>query len=470
MATTAPVTHLSPLDVWFWDVEDRANHQHIGSLAVFEGPEPDVADFRECLGAVLPRVPRYRQRCVPVPLGLGRPVWVDCDPDLVYHVRRTGLPAPGGDAELTTLMGRVMSQPLDRTRPLWETWLVSGLTEGRWAVVSKVHHCVVDGVAGTDVMAALFDTTPERGEAPLDDRVVVAPPTRLDLLRDAAWHSLADPLAGALAAGRALRRPVSAARSAARFTRGLADLLTAAVPTEAHGLNSGIGTHRLYAMARTSAEDVRAVRAVTGATFNDVALAATTAGFRSLLLHRGEVLTEGDTIRTMVPVSLRTEADHGQFDNRVSTMFVELPVGIADPAGQLRDIQSETRFHKDTGEAQTAAAMITGLGYLPPVLVEPATRVVARAFNRHVQHSFATVTTNVPGPPIPLYVLGRRLVELFPYVLVGEGLTVGIAMFSYEGALTFGITGDVDASPDVEILARGIEEGMADLVAATATC
>lgn len=466
MGGTRTVTHLSPLDVWFWDVEGRANHQHIGSIAVFEGPEPDVLELRAALGAVLPNVPRYRQQCVPVPLGLGRPVWVDCEPDLTYHVRRTAVPAPGGDEELTTLMGRVMSQPLDRTRPLWEAWMVSGLAGRRWAMINKVHHCLVDGVAGNDVMAALFDTTPEPGEPPVDDRVLSEPPSQLDLLRDAVHHILTDPLEGARRATRALRDPRRAFRSSKRFVHGMSDLLTAAVPTDASGLNGRIGTHRVYALARTTVDDVRTVRAATGATFNDVALTAVAAGFRELLLARDVELPGGATVRTMVPVSVRTEAERGQFDNRVSTMFVELPVGLSDPVQQLLHVQLDTRRHKESGEAQAGALLISALGYLPPPVVETATRVVAKTVNRVVQHSFATVATNVPGPPVPLYVLGRRLVELFPYVLVGEGLTIGVAMFSYDGALTFGVTGDVDASPDVAILATGIEDGLAALVAA----
>lgn len=343
--------------------------------------------------------------------------------------------------------------------------MVSGLPGGRWALVNKVHHCVVDGVAGTDLMTALFDLGPEPAPAPADDRVVGPPPTRAALVRSALRRSVVDPLAGVRVARHALGHPVTTARTAVRFVRGVAALAATAVPTTSYGLNAAIGRHRVYALARARVDDVRTVRRATGATFNDVALAAVTAGFRTLLLQRGVDLPSDAAVRTMVPVSVRSDDGRGAFDNRVSTMFVALPVGVADAGERLARLQRDTERHKRTGEAAAGAALIGLLGYLPGPVVEPATRAVAWTFDHAVQRAFATVTTNVPGPQQPLWVLGRRMVELFPYVLVGEGLTVGVAMFSYDGALTFGVTGDVDASPDVEVLARGIEAGMAELVA-----
>jgi WS/DGAT/MGAT family acyltransferase len=460
------VTHLTPLDVWFWDVEDQANLQHIGSVAVFDGPVPTIAEGRRRFGEVLPLVPRYRQRVLPVPFGLGRPVWVDADPDLTYHVRLTALPPPGGGVELTTLVGRVMSQPLDRTRPLWEAWVVTGLPNDRWALISKVHHCMVDGVAGMDLMAAMFDLTPEPREIPPDGYVPATPPSRVGLVGGALVDTVRQPLAGTRRLVGGLRHPLRSAATSVRFARGAIDLVTAGVPSRPHGLSARIGTHRVYAVARADLGDAKRIKQRFGVTVNDVALAAVTRGYRDLLRSRGERIGPHDAIRTMVPVSVRPPDDHRPQDNLVSTMLIDLPIGTDDPVARLTAIHRDTARHKRTGEAQAGAAMVTALGYLPAPLVEASTRLVTTVVNHViVQRNIVTVTTNVPGPSFPLYVLGRRMRELFPYVLVGEGLTVGVAIFSYDGALTFGVTGDVDTSPDVAELAAGIEAGMAELLA-----
>src|SRR3974390_1600509 len=311
---------LSPLSAIFIDAEDGDRHVSvaIASVAVFEGPAPSHEEFLAYLAGRLPRVPRYRQKLRTVPLRLARPVWVD-DPafDLNYHVRRTALPAPGGDEQLATLMARVMSQRLDRDHPLWEYWVAEGLAEDRWALIWKVHHCMVDGVSGTDLYRVIFDFSPEPPPPAADDRAVSAEPTPVQLAAGAALDAVALPIRRALALNGALANPAGTVPQAADTARALAKLTPALWPATGSSLSGHIGRQRRYTWARASLDDVKAIKRELGGTVNDVALAAISGGFRALLLARGEE-PGPHMVRSLVPVSVRAPGPENVYDNRVT--------------------------------------------------------------------------------------------------------------------------------------------------------
>jgi WS/DGAT/MGAT family acyltransferase len=459
---------LSPLDASFLHIEDDVNHMHIGSVGIFEGPSPAYDELRATVEGRLTRVPRYRQKVATVPLSLGRPVWVD-DPhfNIDYHVRHSALPAPGGDEQLRRLVGRVMSQPLDRTRPMWEIWMVEGLEGDRWALVSKVHHCLVDGVSGAELLAVILDLSPEV-PAPIDDGWQPAPePSPLRLGRDAAIGLLTSPYEQLRAAGAMLRRPRRVLDSARELAKGSLALSSIAKPTPATSLNGPIGPHRRYVWTTAPLADVKTIRVAHGGTVNDVVLALITRGFRDLLRSRGEDTT-GRVIRTLVPVSVRPRAatghatGDGTLDNKVSAMFAELPVGLADPIERLHAISTQLDDLKDSRQALAGEAITSLGGFAPPMLLTLGMRVAARVAPRI--GNLDTVTTNVPGPQFPLYSCGRKMLRACPYVPLAAPLRVGVAIFSYNGELTFGITGDYDTAPDIGVLAHGIHAGITELL------
>ena len=456
---------MTPLDASFLHIEDAVTHMHIGSVGIFEGPPPGAGEVRSAITARLPRVPRYRQKVRFVPLALGRPTWVD-DPhfNLDYHVRRTALPAPGGQEELRNLVGRVMSQQLDRAKPLWEMWVAEGLDDGRWALISKVHHCMVDGVSGTDLMSVIMSKEREPELAPVQRWRPQPEPNAAELIA----HSLA---LRAASPYEALRTVLSAARGPRRVskkvfdtTRGVVNLRPLLNRNPAVLLNGPIGPHRRWDWARARLSDVKEIRALHGSTINDVVLAVITNGFRELLLSRGESV-DGHVIRSLVPVSVRAEDQHGMYDNRVSAMFAELPIEIEDPVGRLRSLHGQMQDLKHSGQA-VAAERLTALGgFAPAMLLALAGRVATRL----PQSSVNTVTTNVPGPQVPLYLTGRRMLEAFPFVPLGGHVRVGIAIFSYDGGINFGVTGDYDTAPDIGVLCQGIEAGVAELLSTAPT-
>jgi len=425
---------LSPLDASFLHIEDDVSHMHIASVAIFEGPQPPFADIVSMVEAKLALVPRYRQVVKFVPFELGRPVWVD-DPhfNIEYHLRHTALPAPGGEAELRKLVGRVMSQPLDRSKPLWEIWVVEGLEDGRWAMLAKTHHAMVDGISGTDLLAVIMDLSPE----------VVRPETR-------AWTPRPTPTGGQLVAEalrnvvrspyeqvRALRASTRAVRHAlshaAEVGQGVVAMAGLVRATPVSSLNGPLGPHRRYAWASTSVDDIKKVRKGLGGTFNDVVLASITNGFRELLLSRGEDVDR--VVRTLVPVSVRPRdasgkaVGDGTYQNRVSAMFAELPVDIEDPVERLHALTLQMEGLKDSKQAVAGEALTSMSGFAPPMLLALGMRLATRAAQRNVN----TVTTNVPGPQFPLYAVGRKMLRAFPYVPLGGQMRIGIAIFSYDG-------------------------------------
>jgi len=440
---------LSPLDALFVDAEDQDPHTSmaIASIAVFEGPPPTHEEFLAYLTGRLPLVPRYRKKLRTVPLRLGRPVWVD-DPhfDLGYHVRRTALPAPGGDRQLAEVMARVMSQRLDRDHPLWEYWVIEGLAGGRWALISKVHHCMVDGVSGTDLYRVIFDFSPE--------------PSPLELATEAVLDDVVLPIREALALSGAASHPGGAIRQAADAVRGFVELAPAAWPATESSLSGPIGRERRFTWIRASLDDVKLIKRELGGTVNDVVLAAISGGFRALLLARGEQ-PGAHMVRSLVPVSVRAPGEENVYGNQVSAILADLPVHIADPAERLAAVQTGLQALKAGKEAMAGEALVRLGRYSLYSLTSGWVRL---AFGLP-QREIITVTTNVPGPQQPLYGMGRRLVEIIPYVPIATTLRTGIAIFSYCGTVTFGITGDFAANPNLDVLVRGIESGLSELLA-----
>ena len=455
---------MSAQDASFLHIESDESPMHVGGVSVFEGPPPPFDELLGLIGAKLALVPRYRQVVRFVPFALGRPVWVD-DPhfNLPYHVRRTALPRPGGDGELRTLVGRVMSQNLDRAKPLWEVWAVEGLDRGRWALLSKVHHCMVDGVAATDLMSVMFDSERDRPAPAGDGRwTPESPPSQLRLLADALVEQAIDPISAARGLGGEIADPRQLAGLLVDTARGLvasAGLVRQPAPSS---LNGPLGPHRRWGWARGQLSDVRIVREALGGTVNDVVLAAITNGFRELLLARGESVQR--TLRTLVPVSVREAGERGTYNNRVSAMFAELPVGTEDPAARLRSLREQMARIKASKQAVAGEVLTSLSGFAPPMLLALGARLATRL----PQRSINTGTTNVPGPQVPLYLGGRRLLESFPYIPLFAHVRLAVAIFSYNGTLSFGVSGDYDTTADIDVLCAGIERGLAQLLEAAA--
>jgi diacylglycerol O-acyltransferase / wax synthase len=458
------MARMSPLDASFLHLENDVTHMSIASVSIFEGPPPPSDDLLRMLEGKLSLVPRYRQLVRFVPLDLGRPVWVD-DPhfNLSYHVRRTALPPPGGEAELRNLVGRVMSQQLDRARPLWETWVVEGLSEGRWALLSKVHHSVVDGVSGTDLLTVVLDKERDPGPPHEDFWAPEPAPDGVELMAEALAERAVNPYEALRSLRAALRAPRQFATLLEDTARGLLRMRGVVVPTPHSSLNGPIGPHRRWSWARSRLSDVKTVRAALGGTVNDVVLTCITNGFRELLLSRGE--SADRVVRTLVPVSVRSARERGAYNNRVSAMFAELPVGIQDPAVRLASIRAQMADLKESKEAVAGEVLTSLSGFAPPMLLALGGRLAARSPDLRVQ----TGVTNVPGPQQPLQTLGRRLLESFPFVPLIGNVRISIAIFSYSGGLYFGVTGDYDSSRDIDVLTAGVERGAAKLLGASQT-
>ena len=454
---------MSMLDTEFLHLEDGIGHMHIGAVCVFADPPPSYDDIAGMIAAKLHLIPRYRQRPRSVPFELGRPVWAD-DPHftLEYHLRHTALPAPGDDAALCRLIGRIMSQPLDRGRPLWETWIVEGLEGGHWALVFKIHHCMVDGVAGVELLRVMLDL-----EA---DTTVAAPerweprPEPLGAIKVIdAWRGLAtDVIATARRIPRVFTHPADSVRSAVGTARGLARLAGDLAATPPLSIEGSIGPHRSWAQSSASLGDVRAIRTAFGGTINDVVLAAVSGGYRELLLSRGEDADRA-RVRSMVPVSTRRDDGQGVPDNRVSFLLYDLPVQIADPVERLRTVHQQMTELKASHMAEAGEAVVALGNLAPPMVVGPVSRMTIRALHRLPQRSINTVTTNVPGPQFPLYCLGREMLEDRPFVPISHGVRVSTAILSYNGRLFFGITGDYATAPDVHVLAAAASAGIEQL-------
>ena len=327
---------LTALDTEFLYLEDGTVHMHIAGACLFDDPPPPAGDFEALIASKLHLIPRYRQRIRTVPLGLGRPVWVD-DPhfDIGYHVRHTALPAPGDDALFCLMMGRLMSQPLDRDRPLWEAWLVEGLEGGRWAIVFKVHHCMVDGIAGVELLTALLDASPRSTIGKSKPWTPRPEPSGAIKVLDA-WEGLvASTFSTVKEIPGSLTHPGATVWSALGTVEGAARFIRHLAPTRPLSIEGSIGPHRSWAHSSASLADVKTIRSAFGGTINDVVLAAVSGGYRSLLEARGDD-PDHAVVRSLVPVSTRHDSGHGVPDNRVSALLYELPVQISRPGRAAR--------------------------------------------------------------------------------------------------------------------------------------
>ena len=444
---------LNALDAEFLHLEDGIVHLHIAGACLFDDPPPAFHQIEALVASKLDQIPRYRQRVRSVPFGLGRPVWVD-DPhfDLGYHLRHTALPEPGDDGAFCRLMGRLMSLPLDRERPLWEAWLVEGLEGGRWALVFKVHHCMVDGIAGVELLTVMLDLEADTAiaeEQPWTPRSE-APGARKVL---DAWGGLASDVLDALSGIPAsITHPAAAVRSTLSTVEGATRFMRHLVPTRLLSIEGQIGPHRAWGHSSASLADVKAICATFGGTVNDVVLSAVSGGYRRLLIDRGDDANRA-VVRSLVPVSTRRDDGRGIPDNRVSALLCELPVRIADPIERLEAVQLEMGKLKVSHISEAGEAVVAIGNLAPPFAVSSFSRIAIRSMHRFGQRSLNTVTTNVPGPQFPLYCLGHEMLEYLPFVPISHGLRVGTAILSYNGNVFFGVTGDYGTVPEVGALA-----------------
>ena len=434
-------------------MERDGAHMHVASTTIFEGPPPGHEEFRDHIASRLHLVPRFRQKLRFVPLGQGRPVWVD-DPhlNLDYHVRRTALPPPGSEDQLRVLAARIFSQQLDRSKPLWEIWVAEGLMEDRFAVIGKSHHALVDGVSGVDITTVLYDTSPEPAGSPETgpEWLPRPEPGSSKLLTDAWLERLTSPaeiFRGMRAAVRGPRRVLSQLGGGLVSTGKFA---AAGLSAPSTPLNVEIGPHRRFAWVTSDLDEFKRVKNELGGTVNDVVLAVVTGGLGRYLRARGVDTSELE-LRAMVPVSVRADSEHGALGNRVAAMMAPLPIWCEDPARRLKLIHETMGDLKGSGQA-VGAEILTGLtDFAPPTLTAQAARLQSR------QRFFNLVVTNVPGPQFPLYVLGREMVALFPMVPLAQRQAVCVGIMSYNGRIHFGLIGDYDAMADIDSLALDLE-------------
>ena len=454
---------LTGLDTSFLHLENATSHMHVGSVMIFEGPPPPYDELIEAFERRLPLVPRYRQRLAFVPLGQGRPKWVD-DPHLNmrYHVRSTALPSPGSEDQLKDLAGRVFSQQLDRDKPLWEAWLVEGLEDDRFAMVSKTHHSLVDGISGVDIISVLFDTSPEPA-APTGpgDRWLPRPlPSRAQLLGEALVERATIPAEitrSLRAIVRGPRRLLGGLRDAAV---GVGAMAWAGLnPAPSSPYNKDIGPHRRFTWVRANLNDLKAIKDALGGTVNDVVLATVAGALGKHLRRRGQN-TDGLELKAMVPVSVRQDDERGALGNRVAAIMATLPVWCQEPVARLDIVREDLKGLKSGGQAVGAQVLTDLSGFAPPTIMDQASRLMSR------QRFFNVVVTNVPGPQFPLYLLGRRMLDPFPMVPLASGQGVGVALLSYDGHINFGLVGDYDLIWDLEDLARDVEASLGELAQA----
>ncbi len=462
-AVVANADRLRGLDSSFLHLERDGAHMHVAACALFEGTAPTHDELIEAIEARLHLVPRYRQRLAFVPLAQGRPMWVD-DPhfNAGYHVRHTALPKPGGEDQLMRLTGRVFSQALDRSKPLWEIWLVEGVADGRFALLSKTHHALVDGISGVDIMTVLFDTSPEPlPVAPPDHEWVARPvPSSAQLLADALLERTTVPTEMVRGIRAVLRGPRAVAARAAEAASAVGALALGGLqPAPSSLFNVPIGPHRRFTWVRGDLAEFKGVKNALGGTVNDVVLTVVSGALGRYMRLHGED-TDGVELRAMVPVSVRADVERGALGNRVAAMWAQLPVGVSDPVERLHRISESMQEVKQSGQAVGAQVLTALTGFAPPTILSQAVRLQAR------QRLFNLVVTNVPGPQIPLYLLGRRLEAIFPMVPLANNTALGIAIMSYNGQLNFGLAGDYDTLGDLGLLADELRSSIDEIVAA----
>src|ERR671935_553031 len=451
---------LTGLDASFLHLEDAPSHMHVAGVMIFEGSPPPYDELLEAIERRLGLVPRYRQRLAFVPFGQGRPKWVD-DPhlNLRYHVRSTALPAPGSERQLKELAGRVFSQQLDRDKPLWEIWLVDGLEGDRFAMLSKTHHALVDGISGVDIMSVLFDTSPEPAAPPdTGERWLPRPlPSRAQLLGEALVERATVPTEIVRSVRAVLRGPRLVAEGLRDAAVGVGAMAWAGLnPAPPSPYNKSIGPHRRFTWVRVNLADLKAIKNELGGTVNDVVLATVAGALGKHLRRRGQN-TDGIELKAMVPVSVRADVERGALGNRVAAMMAPLPVWCQEPVARLDVVREELAGLKRGGQAVGAQVLTQLSGFAPPTVMDQASRVMSR------QRFFNLVVTNVPGPQFPLYLMGRRMIDPFPMVPLAKNQALGIALLSYDGRINFGLVGDWDLMWDMDDFAEDVRDSLAEL-------
>jgi diacylglycerol O-acyltransferase / wax synthase len=455
---------LSSTDVSFLTNESSSSHMHVGAIMIFEGPTPSYEDLLDHIQSRYRLVPRFRQKLAYPPAQTGRPFWVD-DPNLnlEYHVRHSALPAPGSEDQLRRMAARVFSQQLDRSKPLWELWLVQGLTRSRFALLTKTHHAVVDGVSGVDIATVLFDLNPVPEPPPSDDAWAPQPePSSATLLAKGVEDVARAPVRAVRRLEHAVQHPESAVKQVRDAVEAVSEVgWNFANPAPKVPLNVEIGSHRRFAWVRSDLDRFKRVKDALGGTVNDVVLAVVAGALREWLRGRG-IRTEGLELRAQVPVSIRASDEHGQLGNRLAVMRAPLPVYIADPVRRLEAVSQAMKGLKQSKQALGAEVISRFNDFAPPTLLAQAARInfSTRLFNLTV--------TNVPGPQVPLYVLGRELEDIFPIGFLPPNQALFVAIMSYNGGINFGLLADYDSMDDVDVIASGIETAIAELVDAAA--
>jgi diacylglycerol O-acyltransferase len=453
---------LSAIDASFLHQEGPTSHMHVGGLAIFAGPPPAMEEVIEQVRGRLHLVPRYRQRLAHTALDSGRPVWVD-DPsfNLEYHFRHTALPPPGDREQLLRLTARINSQQLDRSKPLWETWFVEGLADGRFALIWKTHHALIDGIAGVDLATVLFDVTREppvieNSGKPWQPR---PEPGTTALLAAGVRGALNAALEISNYAIDAATHPERAISRIREVTEGIGEVAWAALnPAPETPLNVEIGPHRRFVGVACRLDDFKLVKNTFGGTVNDVVLSVVSGALRAFLEERG-VRTEGLELRALVPVSVRAKDERGQLGNRIAAMRAGLPVYVEDPVTRLEVVRLAMDGLKESKQALGAEVIAGMQNFAPPTILAQASRInfSTRLFN--------LLVTNIPGPQFPLYVLGHELEEVFPLAFLPRKHALAVAIMSYNGAINFGLLGDFDALPDIESIGEALTGELALLVA-----
>ncbi len=454
---------LSSVDASFLAQEREGSHMHIGGLMIFEGPAPSREDFAAHLESRLHLVPRYRQKVSFPRFEMGRPLWVD-DPsfNIGYHVRHAALPEPGSVEQLRLLAGRIFSQRLDRSKPLWELWLVEGYQRDKFVIINKTHHSLVDGVSGADLTTVLFDTQRHGTEVPAPEREWSPSPEPSDagVVARGVGDLAVTPLSlarGALAAATSPGRTIDRAREA---VAGLGEVAWGGInPAPQTPLNGPIGPHRRMTWARVPLADLKEVKNHLGGTVNDVFLAVISGALHSWLRSRG-VRTEGLEIRSAVPVSVRAPGDAGSMGNQITIMIGRLPTFADEPIERMRLVKDSMKDLKESKQALGAEVIASLEDFAPPT-------IFARASRLHFStRMYNLLTTNVPGPQFPLYLLGTEMLELVPIAFLAPDQRLAVAAMSYNGSVALSLIGDYDGMPDIEALADLVIEEVAALRAA----
>jgi len=453
---------LTAIDASFLHQEGPESHMHVGALVIAEGPVPAYEEFLDSIRRRLHFVPRYRQRLAYPPANSGRPLWTDdTDFNLEYHVRYTALPAPGSHEQLTQLVARAFSQQLDRSKPLWEMWLIEGLDDGRFGLLTKAHHAMIDGIAGVDLATVLFDLSPEPTpiDEDLDPWVPEPTPNPVELLSAGVTGMAKASASVAVKALSALNKPERALEDARVAAEGIGEIVWAGLnPAPATPLNVEIGPHRRFCGVVSTLSDFKLVKNAFGGTVNDVVLAVVAGGLRQWLISRG-VRTEGLELRALVPVSVRTQDQRGSAGNRLAAMRGPLPVWVEDPVARLAVVRAAMSDLKESKQAIGAEVLSNVQNFAPPTVLAQASRInfSTRLFN--------LLVTNVPGPQFPLYIMGREMRAVFPIAFLPKDHALAIAIMSYNGNMNFGLLGDYDAMDDLDDFGAGIERSLAELVA-----